>query len=118
MLPGGGAALMDVQRRLASGPGPLTSGEAAGAAMVLDSLAGPLMQIAANAGHTDPAALADSIRSLKSGTGFDVITNSRTDMLAAGIVDSFSATSRAVTDAAHLTKRLLLANALQAGLRP
>ena len=118
LLPGGGAALVDIQRRLQAPPrtrnrlasiaDQATSDEAAGMATVLDSLAEPLKQIAANAGHYDPAGLADSIRSSKPGTGFDVITNSRRDMPTAGIIDTFLVTSHAVTNAAKLTQRLLL----------
>ena len=122
MLPGGGAALVDVQRRVqgrierspgrrnrgATGAAPPTSDEATGTAIVLDSLAEPLKQIVANAGHDDPAALADSIRSLKPGTGFDVITDRPRDMLAAGIIDPCLVTSHALASAAGLAQRLLL----------
>ncbi len=110
-LPGGGAALVDVQRRLAirdrvtSGIPPLTAAEAAGEAIVMDSLAEPLKQVMTNAGH-DPDAL--SIESWESGTGFDVIAGAPSDMVYAGIIDAVSVVGRAVVNAASLTQRLLL----------
>ena len=61
----------------------------------------------ANAGY-DPARLANSISAWEAGTGFDVITNKQTDMLAAGIIDSCAVVSQAVANAANLTQRLLL----------
>jgi chaperonin GroEL len=76
-------------------------------AIVVDSLAEPLKQILANAGY-DPAELANSITAWRAGTGFDVITNKETKMLAAGIIDSRWVVSQAVANAANLTQRLLL----------
>ena len=64
-----------------------TPDEITGIAIVFDSLAEPLKRVMANAGY-DPARLANSISASKAGTGFDVITNKQTDMLAAGIIDS------------------------------
>jgi chaperonin GroEL len=112
ILPGGGAALVQVQHRLGNDDGhsaespPPTPDEAAGMAIVVDSLAEPLKQILANAGY-DPAELANSITSWAPGTGFDVIMNKQTDMLATGIIDSRWVVSQAVANAANLTQRLL-----------
>jgi chaperonin GroEL len=114
LIPGGGAALVDVQRRarmrdyLTPGAAALAQDEVTGFAIVADSLAEPLKQIAANAGHDDPDALVESIISSKPGTGFEVLTNSPKDMLAAGIIDTFPVTSQAIANAANLTQRLLL----------
>ena len=113
ILPGGGAALVQVQHRLGHDGGHSaeisspTPDEATGMAIVVDSLAEPLKQILANAGY-DPAELANSITAWRAGTGFDVITNKETKMLAAGIIDSRWVVSQAVANAANLTQRLLL----------
>jgi chaperonin GroEL len=115
LLPGGGTALIEVQHRLDKGDGRSTGAlphppdEAAGTAIVLDSLAEPLKQIIANAG-SDPAKLANSIIAGEVGTGFDVITNKQADMLAAGIIDSCAVVGMAVANAASLPQRLLLAS--------
>ncbi len=112
LLPGGGAALADVQRSLAAHDRP-TSGTAhlardvvTGTTIVVGSLAEPLKQIMTNADR-DPDVFAGSMASWKSGTGFDVIADAPTDMLNAGIVDTLSAVSHAVANAASLTKLLL-----------
>jgi chaperonin GroEL len=111
LLPGGGAALVDVQRRIASHdrlPGGTASpspDEGAGMAIVIDSLAEPLRQIVANAGH-DPAALADSAASWDPGTGFDVVAGLPANMLQAGIIDTVSVVGQAVANAANLAQRL------------
>jgi chaperonin GroEL len=113
ILPGGGAALVDVQRRLAShdrltsGTIPSTADEATGMAIVVDSLAEPLKQIVTNAGQ-DPAALAGFLASWQPGTGIDVLAGVPKDMLKAGIIDTVAVVSKAVTNAANLTQRLLL----------
>ena len=113
LLPGGGAALVEVQHRLGENDGhstgvpPRTPDETTGIAIVFDSLAEPLKRVMANAGY-DPARLANSISAWEAGTGFDVITNKQTDMLAAGIIDSCAVVSQAVANAANLTQRLLL----------
>jgi chaperonin GroEL len=113
LLPGGGTALLEVQRRLGTShargtqaPAP-TPDEATGIAVVTDSLAEPLKQILVNAGY-DPAVLADPITSWKSGTGFDVMKNTQKDMLQTGIIDSCWVVTRAVANAASLTQRLSL----------
>jgi chaperonin GroEL len=113
LLPGGGAALVDVQRRLAipgrlpGGTTPPTADEATGTAIVVDSLAEPLKQIVTNAGR-DPVALAGSTTSRKPGTGFDVVAGAPRDMLKAGIIDTVTVVSQAVANAANLAQRLLL----------
>jgi chaperonin GroEL len=110
ILPGGGAALVDVQRRLINGTipaTPATADEATGTAIVVDSLAEPLKQIVTNAGQ-DPAVIAGSLASWPPGTGIDVLAGVPKDMLKAGIIDTVSVVSQAVTNAANLTQRLLL----------
>jgi chaperonin GroEL len=113
LLPGGGTALMEVQRRLGTGGKRRTSGQSLvpdqldGAAIVSASLAEPLKQILANAG-IDPAKLAKPISSWIPATGLDVITNEHTDMARAGIIDSCWVVTQAVANAAKLTERLLL----------
>jgi chaperonin GroEL len=110
ILPGGGAALVDVRRRLINGTIPATTStadEATGTAIVVDSLAEPLKQIVTNAGQ-DPAVIAGSLASWQPGTGIDVLAGVPKDMLKAGIIDTVSVVSQAVTNAANLTQRLLL----------
>jgi chaperonin GroEL len=113
LLPGGGSALVEVQHRLGANDGhsagipSRTPDEATGVAIVFGSLAEPLKRIMANAGY-DPPGLADSISAWEAGTGFDVMTNKQTDMLAAGIIDSCAVVSQSVANAINLTQRLLL----------
>ena len=98
LLPGGGAALADVQRSLAahdwltSGTAHLARDVVTGTTIVVGSRAEPLKQIMTNADR-DPDVFAGSMASWKPGTGFDVIADAPTGMLNAGIVDTLSAVS-------------------------
>jgi chaperonin GroEL len=107
LLPGGGAALVHVQRdvRIGDGLGP-SADEATGMAIIVNSLAEPLKRIVANAGR-DPAALSNSVAAGEPNSGFDVVADGLSDMLATGIFDTLWVVRQAVANAANLTCRLL-----------
>ena len=77
ILPGGGAALADVQHALAKFPRSLPGGrsgdEATGARIVLESLTAPMRQLAENAG-VPTAAIDKALKSRKEGSGIDPAT--------------------------------------------
>jgi chaperonin GroEL len=109
VLPGGGAALADVQQALAkfprSVPGGRSGDEAAGARIVLDSLTAPLGQIAQNAGVPAPV-IDKALKSRKDGTGIDPATG-KTIPMRPHAVDILPVLQAAVANATALTIRVL-----------
>jgi chaperonin GroEL len=109
VLPGGGAALADIQQALAkfprSVPGGRSGDEAAGARIVLDSLTAPLRQLAQNAG-VPALAIDKALKSRKDGAGVDLITG-KTIPMRPHAVDILPVLQAAVSNAAALTIRVL-----------
>jgi chaperonin GroEL len=109
ILPGGGAALADVEHALAkfprSVPGGRSGDEAAGARIVLESLTAPMRQLADNAGL--PAAAIDkALKSRKEGAGIDPATGKLVPMRPRA-VDILPVVQAAVANATALTLRVL-----------
>jgi chaperonin GroEL len=109
VLPGGGAALADVQQALAkfprSVPGGRAGDEAAGARIVLDSLTAPLCQLAQNAGVPAPV-IDKALKSRKDGAGIDPATG-KTIPMRPHALDLLPVLQAAVTNATALTIRML-----------
>jgi chaperonin GroEL len=109
ILPGGGAALADVQDALAkfprSVPGGRSGDEATGARIVLESLTAPMRQLAENAG-VPAAAIDKALKSRKEGVGIDPATG-RTVPMRPHIIDILPVLEAAVTNATALTVRVL-----------
>jgi chaperonin GroEL len=109
ILPGGGAALADVEHALAkfprSVPGGRSGDEAAGARIVLESLTAPMRQLADNAG-VPTAAIDKALKSRKEGSGIDPATGKPVPMRPRA-VDILPVVQAAVANATALTVRVL-----------
>jgi chaperonin GroEL len=109
ILPGGGAALADVEHALAkfprSVPGGRSGDEAAGARIVLESLTAPMRQLAGNAG-VPTAAIDKALKSRKEGSGIDPATGKPVPMRPRA-VDILPVVQAAVANATALTVRVL-----------
>ena len=109
VLPGGGAALADVQQALAkfprSVPGGRSGDEAAGVRIVLDSLTAPMRQLAQNAGVPAPA-IDKALKSRKEGAGIDPATG-KTIPMRPHAIDILPVMQAAVANATALTIRVL-----------
>ena len=110
VIPGGGAALVQVGHVLNGGLG-LTGDEALGVAIVLKSLAEPLRWIAENAGQ-DGYVVVEKVRSAEFGTGLDAATGVYVDLVKAGIIDPVKVTRSAVANAASIAGLLLTTESL------
>lgn len=109
IMPGGGAALADVQQAMAkfprSVPGGRSGDEATGARIVLESLTAPMRQLAENAGVPAPA-IDKALKSRKHGAGIDPATG-KTVPMRPHAVDILPVLQAAVTNATALTVRVL-----------
>jgi chaperonin GroEL len=110
IIPGGGAALVQVAAILADGLG-RTGDEAVGVSIVRKSLDEPLRWIAQNAGH-DGYVVVAKVRELGWAQGLDAATGQYGDLTKAGIVDPVKVTRSAVANAASIASLLLTTESL------
>jgi len=110
IIPGGGAALVQVVPALDGGLGK-TGDEATGVTIVAKALVEPLRWIAQNAGQ-DGYVVVDKVRAADWGTGLDAATGEYTDLVKRGIVDPVKVTRNAVTNAASIAGLLLTTESL------
>src|SRR5690349_10727137 len=110
IVPGGGAALVQVAAQLEGGLG-LEGDAAIGVTIVRRSLEEPLRWIAQNAGH-DGYVIVHKVRDLDFGFGLDAATGEYVDLLKAGIVDPVKVTRSAVANAASIAGLLLTTESL------
>ncbi len=88
--------------------------EKTGVQVVISALSEPLRQIAINAGLEGSVVLEKVKESGKTGWGFNVITETYGDMVAAGIVDPTKVTRSALENAASIASMLLTTESLVA----
>ncbi|HEY2791562.1 MAG TPA: chaperonin GroEL, partial [Micromonosporaceae bacterium] len=105
IVPGGGAALVQVASVLAENLG-LTGDEATGVAIVRSALSSPLRWIAQNAGH-DGNVVVEKVREMRWGDGLNAATDDYVDLVKAGVVDPVKVTRHAVSNAASIAGLLL-----------
>jgi len=110
IIPGGGAALVQVVPALDGGLGK-TGDEATGVTIVAKALVEPLRWIAQNAGQ-DGYVVVDKVRAADWGTGLDAATGEYTDLVKRGIVDPVKVTRNAVVNAASIAGLLLTTESL------
>jgi len=110
IIPGGGAALVQVASTLEGGLG-LDADAVVGVKIVRRSLDEPLRWIAQNAGH-DGYVVVNKVRGLDFGFGLDAATGEYVDLLKAGIVDPVKVTRSAVANAASIAGLLLTTESL------
>jgi chaperonin GroEL len=112
ILPGGGVALANAADT-AFDKLDLTGDEATGASIVRNALTSPLRQIAVNAG-LEGGVVAEKVRALPAGHGFDANTGEYVDMVAAGIVEPAKVTRCALQNAASIAALFLTTEVLVA----
>ncbi len=106
IVAGGGTALMNIIPKVEKLVSSLEGGEALGAKIVLQSLEEPVKQIARNSG-LEPAVIADNVKKLQVGVGFDAAKEEYVDMKKAGIVDPTKVTRSALQNAASIASMVL-----------
>ena len=111
IVAGGGTALINVIPKVKELTNSLENGEKIGAQIVLKSLEEPVKQIARNAG-LEPAVIADKVKTLDVGFGFDAAKEEYVDMKKAGIVDPTKVTRSALQNAASIASMILTTESL------
>ena len=106
IVSGGGMALIEASKALATLPEDLTEDEKVGFKIVRRALEEPIRQIAENAG-LDGAVIAERAKNEKKGIGFNARTNEWVNMLEAGIIDPAKVTCSALKNAASVAGTLL-----------
>ena len=111
IVSGGGTALINVQKRVEALE--LTGDEATGARIVARSLEEPVRQIAENAGK-EGSVVADKIKGLEVGMGYNAATDEWVNMIEAGLVDPTKVTRSALQNAASVAALILSTEAIVA----
>jgi len=106
IVPGGGAALVQISAVLADNALGLSGDEATGAEIVRKALAEPLRWIAQNGG-LDGYVVVEKVRDSAWGEGLNAATGEYVDLVKAGIVDPVKVTRSAVANAASIAGLLL-----------
>jgi chaperonin GroEL len=113
IVPGGGVALLRVQKALDSLK--LEGDEAVGAEIVRKAIEAPLRQLVANAGE-EGALVVQEVKKGKQSFGYDVSKGEYVDMIAAGIIDPAKVTRSALQNAASIAGLLLTTEAMVADI--
>ncbi len=106
IVAGGGLALIEASKTLATIPADMTEDEKVGYKIVKRALEEPIRQIANNAG-VDGAVIADRAKSEKKGIGYNAYTGEWVNMLEAGIIDPAKVTCSALKNAASIASTML-----------
>lgn len=104
IVPGGGVALIRVQKALAKLS--LEGDEAVGATIVHHAVEAPLRQLVSNAGE-EGAIVVQEVKKGKQASGYNVATGEYIDLIAAGIIDPTKVTRSALQHAASISGLLL-----------
>jgi chaperonin GroEL len=104
IVPGGGVALIRVQKALNKLS--LEGDEAVGVSIVQHAVEAPLRQLVANAGE-EGAIVVQEVKKGKQASGYNVATGEYIDLIAAGIIDPTKVTRSALQHAASISGLLL-----------
>jgi len=113
IVPGGGVALLRVQKALDTLD--VTGDEAIGANIVRKAVEAPLRQLVANAAE-EGAIVVQEVKKGKQNYGYNVATGEYVDMIAAGIIDPAKVTRSALQNAASISGLLLTTECMVADL--
>ena len=117
IVPGGGTVLINLLPEVEKFIETLEGDEKTGAKIILKALESPIRQIALNAGM-EGSVIVDTIRkSGKVGYGYDVNTETYTDMIKAGIVDPTKVTRSALQNAASIAAMVLTTESIVADIK-
>ena len=106
IVSGGGMALIEAAKALATIPEDLSEDEKVGYKIVRRALEEPIRQIAENAG-LDGSVIAERAKNEKKGVGYDARLDKWVNMLEAGIIDPAKVTCSALKNAASVAGTLL-----------
>ncbi len=106
IVSGGGIALIEAAKALATIPEDLSEDEKVGYKIVRRALEEPIRQIAENAG-LDGSVIAERAKNEKKGIGYDARLDKWVNMLEAGIIDPAKVTCSALKNAASVAGTLL-----------
>ena len=116
IVPGGGIALLSIQKSVVEFANTLSGDYATGGKIVAKALEAPIRQIASNAGVDGGVVVNTIIKSEKKNFGYDASKDEYCDMLKAGILDPTKVTRSALENAASVAATLLTTEALVADL--
>lgn len=116
IIAGGGSAYVHAQKAVYELAGFLEGDEKTGAGIVAAALEAPLFTIAENAG-LEGAVIVNQVREAADGIGYDVVTETCTDMLAQGIIDPVKVTRSALINAVSVSATLLTTEAAVADIK-
>lgn len=109
VLPGGGVALLRAASLVKAGK--LESDEKVGYNIILRACAAPVTQIADNAGK-DGGVVAEKVREGEGNFGYNALTDTYEDLVAAGVIDPAKVTRSALQNAASVASMMLTSDAL------
>jgi chaperonin GroEL len=115
ILPGGGTALVRVEKAVEAAVNSLQGDRALGAKAVHDALSVPLRTLADNAGW-EGAVVLRQVRKAAGANGFDALDGKTKDLFEAGIVDPTKVVRSALQNASSVAALLLSTDALIANL--
>jgi chaperonin GroEL len=112
IIPGGGATLLHLSKQLPALAQSLSDPEMQiGVDIVARALAYPLKQIATNSGATG-AIVVEKVRQMDLPMGYNALTDTYEDLIAAGIIDPAKVTRTALENAASVASMFLTTEAL------
>jgi len=106
IVPGGGTALLQASKVLESIKG-FSTEEQAGVEIVRRALQAPLRQIAMNAGHEGSIVIDKVLSGKGAGFGFNALTETYEDLIAAGVIDPAKVARCALQNAASVASLML-----------
>ena len=116
IISGGGSAYIHASKEVAKLAATLEGDEKTGANIILKALEAPLSTIAHNAG-LEGAVIINKVRESEIGTGFNILKEEYTDMVAAGIVDPAKVTRSALQNATSVASTLLTTESVVANIK-
>lgn len=111
IIPGGGATLIHLAKKVQEVKAQLNSEEQIGADIIAKALEAPLRQIADNAG-LEGSVIVEKVRDMDDNIGYNVLTDQFEDMIASGIVDPAKVVRSALQDAASVASMVLTTEAV------
>ena len=112
IIPGGGTALCQISKKRGTHETPKTEGTGydIGYDIVVNAIQEPIKQIAENAGVSGEV-VADRVKNLDAGIGYNALTGEYVDMIKAGVVDPVKVTRLALQNAASVASLIITSSA-------
>jgi chaperonin GroEL len=110
IVPGGGIALLRVQKEIVTAAEGLKGDQKIGALIINRAVEEPIRQIVANAG-LEGAVVVNKVKGLSANEGFDASSEEYVDMMSNGIIDPTKVTRNALQNAASVSGLLITTEA-------